>query len=213
MKYSVWFFLFSALVLTPAGWCGCPDGMKPIPSGNFMMGFRDSETNTGSFCMDIYEVTVADYQSFKPDFVPHELSEPADHPVTFITQIEAAAYCKSLGKRLPSEEEWEKACRGPKGWKYPYGDEFDGSLCHTSKVARVGTVKVGSYPKCVSGYGIFDMAGNAMEWTMSDHSKAKNFKVIKSSAWPHSTTTSRCSNRFKNLPQEKFSNTGFRCVK
>ena len=98
MKKVLGLILVCLVVISTKTWSGCPDGMKPIPSGKFKMGFRGEEARTKSFCMDVYEVTVAQYKSFKPGYVSHELSEPDDHPVTFITQNEAQAYCQSLGK-------------------------------------------------------------------------------------------------------------------
>jgi formylglycine-generating enzyme required for sulfatase activity len=50
-----------------------------------------------------------------------------EHPVIFVSWYGADEYAKSIEKRLPTEEEWEKAARGPEGWKYPWGDKFDPS--------------------------------------------------------------------------------------
>lgn len=212
MKKIYWLVILLFLLVPFTAWSGCPEDMKPVPRGKFKMGFRDEIKKTDGFCMDIYEVTVKQFKAYKPDYAPHKYSSDDDAPVTHISHKEARGYCKSQGKRLPTQEEWEKACRGPKNWKYPYGNEFDGARCRTNKVVRSGALPVGSFPKCVSAYGIFDMSGNVMEWTGSPYGKKKNY-VLKGGGWTHSMTTTRCSARFNRNPKDRFSNTGFRCVK
>ena len=110
----------------------------------------------------------------------NEISEPAywhdrkwngsNFPVVGISWYEAEAYANWLGERtghlyrLPTEAEWEKAARGTKGFKYPWGNEFDKNLCNSYESGLLRTSPVGIYPKGKSLYCCFDMAGNVWEW-------------------------------------------------
>jgi formylglycine-generating enzyme required for sulfatase activity len=84
-----------------------------------------------------------------------------EHPVTYVTWQEARSYCVWEGRRLPSEQEWERAARGDNGNKYSWGNEYD----ETKANLNSGEVKaVGSYVDDRSPHGVYDMAGNVMEW-------------------------------------------------
>lgn len=88
-------------------------------------------------------------------------------PVVGVTWYGAQSYCESIGRRLPTEAEWEHAARGPNNWLYPWGDTFDTTdRARTNRpqedVANQGPRTVGSYP--ANANGLFDMAGNVAEW-------------------------------------------------
>lgn len=94
----------------------------------------------------------------------------ADEPVVGVTWADAIAYCDWLSAklgatvRLPNEAEWELGARGPQGFTYPWGNEWiDGAAATKENNEPVRPVK--SFPKGVSPYGAFDMAGNVWEWT------------------------------------------------
>jgi formylglycine-generating enzyme required for sulfatase activity len=88
------------------------------------------------------------------------------NPVTSVNWFSADAYCKWAGKRLPSEAEWEKAARGPKGLEYPWGNKWDLNKINTmSDNDEEPYSAVGSYPDDKSPYGVYDMAANVAEWT------------------------------------------------
>lgn len=143
-----------------------------------------------TFFLDKYEVTNAQFAAFlkqHPEWMADKFRPafdngnylkdwvggefPAgmgDHPVTNVSWYAAVAYCQSLGKRLPSEAEWEYAARGGlKGKTFPWGNQpadkirvnFGGSELKT-------TTAVGTYRP--NGYGLFDMAGNVWEFTADD---------------------------------------------
>lgn len=130
------------------------------------------------FFIDRYEVTHERYKKFVDatgHAAPQDWSdgrfppERAAHPTLFVSWYDANDYCRWAGKRLPTEAEWEKAARGPDGWRYPWGDAFKPENANISTDASLfGTVKpVGSYEAGKSPYGTYDMIGNVWEWTDS----------------------------------------------
>jgi formylglycine-generating enzyme required for sulfatase activity len=164
------------------------DGMTMvfIPAGDFLLG-----TNTGqpdeklehivyldAFWIDKTEVTNSMYSwcvksgacsspmksNSKTRAYYFGNPEFDDYPVIYITWEQAKIYCEWAGRRLPTEAEWEKAARGVKGSKYPWGNTSP-DASRLNFAGMVGdTTKVGSYPRGSSPYGVVDMAGNVLEW-------------------------------------------------
>lgn len=124
------------------------------------------------FYLDVYEVTNQRYSAFvkashhRPPYQWRGLEAPKGmekRPVTNVSWDDAAAFCAWEGKRLPTEAEWERACRGTaEGEKYPWGNSAP-----TSKLAVFGldsgAVDVGTKP--MNYFGLYDMIGNVWEWT------------------------------------------------
>lgn len=212
-----------------------PPGMAPIIGQQFLMGSNQGDAdakpahavNIKSFYLDIYEVTCEAYKRFldktgrpAPNTWTNGTypSGAARHPVTGITWDDADAYAKSVGKRLPTEEEWEFAARGPGGLLYPWGNTWK-AKCSNAGNARKGLVNVGSYD-CDSPFGVQDLIGNAWEWTASDWRPypggslatpaSGGQKVIRGGNWESGPTYATATFRsgYKGVGQK----TGFRCA-
>src|SRR2546425_9661935 len=134
-------------------------GTGMIPAGPFLYGEKgkEQELSLPAFMMDLYEVTNAEYAKVRPREYP---PEKANHPVVGITWDEAKQYCETVGKRLPSEQEWEKAARGTDGRRFPWGDTYDPKKLN-AEGRNNGTTPVGQFPDGRSPYGLYDMAGKA----------------------------------------------------
>ncbi|MBO0797518.1 MAG: SUMF1/EgtB/PvdO family nonheme iron enzyme, partial [Blastocatellia bacterium] len=111
------------------------------------------------YFIDKYEVTIEAYRNDQNQIGNR-------FPITGVTWGEADNYCRSLGKRLPTEEEWEFAARGKDGRIYPWGNDYEPGRANIGNI-NGGPAPVGSYPNGDSPFGVSDMSGNAMEWTAS----------------------------------------------
>ena len=202
--------------------------MALVPSGEFIMGSDKSSPDEGperrvnlrAFAMDFTEVTRADYKRFvkeadhrRPkDWVLYGWREElADHPVVFVSLGDARSYCKWAGKRLPTEDEWEKAARGIGGNIYPWGSDFDPARANTSLTGIVGTTQVKDFEEGKSPYGLYDMAGNVWEWTDSDFSETS--KVVRGGSWGLTHRFARAFTRIGYAPDTRTNNLGFRCAR
>lgn len=157
------------------------------------------------YWIDLFEVTNAQYLRYlqktgrpSPPYYSNSTYPvgQADFPVVGVRWLDADAYCRMFDKRLPTEAEWEKACRGLNGSIFPWGNVWDASNTnvnitagehsramlidsHTAWKEMIDLVEltptgpefpglrsVGSYPGGISPFGVYDMAGNASEWVM-----------------------------------------------
>ena len=221
-----------------------PLGMLYLNGGTFIVGSDEGEQNSKPahtvslkpFFIDPDEVTCEQYKKCVDAgkcTAPTTWSNgryPAgdEHrPVTGVSWDDANSYARWAGKRLPSEEEWEYAARGPKNLTYPWGDSWRPGCANADKEgeARRAMVDVGSY-NCDSSAGAKDMIGNAWEWTSSDWApypgnrseflRKDGQKVIRGGTWD---TPSEFATGIFRAPllatgdKSEYKRTGFRCAK
>jgi formylglycine-generating enzyme required for sulfatase activity len=133
-------------------------------------------------------------------------------PTTNLTQAEAGALCEQEGKRLCTELEWERACKGPGNTTYEYGDTYKASLCATG-TARMLT-PAGLNPLCASAFGVHDLHGGVWTWTASqwrrDPSKPALATLRGGNAAP-GELHARCANGRGAKPEVRREDVGVRC--
>ncbi len=233
------------ITLVPAATMISPiDGMVMVwvPAGEFTMGSANTDTEANSdekpqhrvyiegFWISRTEITNAQYSGCvragacaPPNDEDYTRAEIAERPVTEMSWHNANEYARWVGGRLPTEAEWEKACRGTDGRIYPWG-----SAEPTDKLARysgvTGARDVGSYPEGASFYGLFDMAGNVWEWTSSGpreypyrvddgrEGPDEKMRVLRGGAFDFSAGYLRCAVRFGSDPDSRNGDVGFRVV-
>ena len=123
-------------------------------------------------------------------------------PQVDISWTEARDLCLAEGKRLCSESEWEKACKGPQNQLYGYSMTFEQGRCNTPyKEGDIwnrgpGATPSGEFAGCTSGYGVQDMIGNVWEWTDGWYSREKKWRVVRGGSWFHSVNLARADIRY-----------------
>jgi len=181
--------------------------------------------------MDKYEVTNAQYKMFldknpnlsAPPYWKKGVYEDGkdNYPVVNVDWYMAAMYCKSMGKRLPTEVEWEWAARGTTGFEYPWGESFNGEVVNSEEAGFGRLTPVGSFEKGKSPYGIYDIAGNAKEWTDSEYKGGNNqspfhgegHKIIRGGSFKSGMEEIKITKRGYAPPVYADMDVGFRCAK
>ena len=231
--------------------------MVPIPGGTFLMGSaegegKDSERPQHSvtlepFWMGKYPVTQAQWRAIASlPKIEHDLNpEPSQfavssRPVEQVSWIDAVEFCRRLSQksgheyRLPSEAEWEYACRARTTTPFHFGATLTAELANYDATAtyengprgtyREQTTTLGSFP--ANAFGLYDLHGNVFEWC-SDHwhesyvsaptngsvwlSPTKNARrIIRGGSWSYFPWYCRSASRFSDSPINRLNDVGFR---
>tara|TARA_Y100001960_G_C14756345_1_gene871450 strand:+ start:1929 stop:2645 length:717 start_codon:yes stop_codon:yes gene_type:complete len=201
-----------------------------IPAGEFLMGTEEGteierpvhKVYLEAFRISLFEVSNREFEMFQPKHIRSASSSCDKCPVTMISWYEAISYCKSKNARLPSEAEWEKAARGPAGYRYSFGEIPDQSKSNFSNSFKLGAKTVRSFQP--NGYGLYNMSGNVWEWvadwfylyskTQIDklRTRVPNAKMVRGGSWYNSDYYINLGMRFKLNPEIKLNSIGFRCA-
>ncbi len=239
--------------LAPQGEDGMP--MVFVPEGFFTMGSDTGEPDEqpkhlvylDAYWIDQYEATKAMYArcvqvgACQPALLPTQVATSIpmptptaypgmpnfdNYPVTYVTWYGANEYCIWMGRRLPTEAEWEKAARGIDGRTYPWGEGIDCDHANLYGCAR-GLMEVGRYELGKSPYGVYDMAGNVQEWVADwyfyDYYSISPFanplgyssgysRAVRGGSWGSDGNVLRPANRNGYDPSVSDYNLGFRCA-
>ena len=228
-------------------------GMKLvlIPKGTFMMGSPESEqgryenetqhevTISKGYYFGVYEVTQAQYEKVigkNPSHFQGAIvgNENADLPVENVSWDDAVEFCKKLSDlpeekkagrvyRLPTEAEWEYACRAGSKTAYSFDDE-EGLLPEYGWFNRNSsdrTHTVGLLEP--NAWGLYDMHGNVWEWCSDRHGeypkgavsdptgpKVGSSRVLRGGSWFYEAANCRSANRSRSAPSDRFNYLGFR---
>lgn len=228
------------------------DGMNLlyVAPGKFMMGSETNEKDElpvhtvflDAFWIDQTEVTNAMYakcvrmgpchsppRTFSNTRENYYGNPEFDHyPVIHVSWEAANTYCSWVGRRLPTEAQWEKAARGTDGRIYPWGaDPPKDRLLNYNHPNDGDTTEVGSYPDDFSPYGAMDMAGNVLEWVADWYSgtyyeisptanptgpDAGDHRVFRGGGWTRGSHDIRVTIRYHQAPEYTTKGLGFRCV-
>lgn len=167
-----------------------------VPGGNGTFGARAGVGGKGKspwgpevavtldpFYMDVYETTVGQILEYREDqkskkkSIPQFLNDsaPKNYPALGLNYKTTIEYLRWAGKELPTEAEYEFAASGPEHFMAPWGD---GRPLWSIPRSRDQITEIGSYPQDRSPFGIFDLAGNAREWTSDFFSEKGHVEAL-----------------------------------
>jgi formylglycine-generating enzyme required for sulfatase activity len=236
-----------------------PPGMLLVPAGDFLMGSTDDdpdaqpeekpqrEVHLDAFWIDRTEVTLGDYQAFCKATGRPMPEKPwwawgPTSPVVNVSREDADAYAKWAGRTLPTEAQWEKACRGVDGRRFHWGEEwpptalvgnlgpeiagYTDPLLHPNDVTLNGGPQ---RPEVGTPWGVLGMTGSAWEWVADWYApdayktgpdknptgpETGTLGIVRGGAWYNNIPEPfRCAARLPYDPTIKSAHVGFRCVK
>jgi len=227
-------------LVCPAGAVLVPEGIAKLGAAGDSDALTPVTRAMRPYCLDRTEVTVTQYRAcvtsgacaepektiLFPGYGPPEPMKTSlsrycnapredrpDHPMNCVDEASADRYCTWEGGRLPTEEEWEYAARGPSGSRFPWGEATPVSavLCWDRRASALGTCTVGERPLGASFAGALDMAGNVWEWTSSRTSEGN---VVRGGGWTNFLPRLVSATYRWPLPEATRLNcVGFRCVR
>jgi formylglycine-generating enzyme required for sulfatase activity len=189
-------------------------GMVFIPAGKLVAGTpRDRVPRIADEELPGTEIEL---NAFYIDLLPYP-NERGAIPTVNVTQADAERLCSAQGKRLCTELEWERACKGPDNASYDYGDAYKAASCGTG----VGADEAARRPSgdriaCKSGFGVLEMHGGAWEWTQSAWGRGKtdpSLGVLRGGNATAGELVGRCANALGRSTTTKDPTMGFRCCK
>jgi formylglycine-generating enzyme required for sulfatase activity len=178
--------------------------MAQIPESDPAEFLKETRLNVPTFRIDRTEVTNAAFEVFAKMSSTTRIARPVypdtpelkdagspRKPVAGLNWIEARAYCRFLGKELPSSQQWTRALRGriasnPQPHKnFPWGTTTDPAPAKLKGTNPPGTAEVMSFPLDKTEEGVFDLAGNIQEWT-STILEVHAMRAVRGGNWDHS---------------------------
>jgi formylglycine-generating enzyme required for sulfatase activity len=217
-----------------------PEGMIFVEGGEYLMGSENGDGDekpvhkvmVNSFYIDKYEVTQREYEKVMGNNPSYSKNPSA--PVEQVSWNDAVAYAQKIGKRLPTEAEWEYAARGgnkSRGYTYS-GSNTIGDVAWYGSNSRGTTRPVGT--KQPNELGIYDMSGNVWEWCSDWYSdtyyssspltnptglSSGTYRVLRGGSWDNLDLNCRVANRLRDdpasrdvIPTIRSYYYGFRCV-
>ncbi len=187
-------------------------GMAWIPAGVLKAG--TPEGKLPRVATEELPGTPIQLGAFYIDVFPYP-NEPGAIPQPNVSRDEAKKLCEEKGKRLCTELEWERACKGPDNTTYEYGEAYRSSACLTGQTAELSSRKpCGERSGCRSGFGVLEMHGGAWEWTDSLWGRGThdpNLGVLRGGNAEAGEIVGRCANAIGRPISKKHPTFGFRC--
>jgi formylglycine-generating enzyme required for sulfatase activity len=187
-------------------------GMAFVPAGAFRAGTPPGRTpRVADEEMPGTDVAMG---GFYIDLLPWP-NEPNAIPTSNVSRDEAEQLCVTKGKRLCTELEWERACKGPSSTTYEYGDTYRKEACGTGVALELAARRpTGELAQCKSGFGVSEMHGGVWEWTSSAWGRGSRDAaqgVLRGGNSLAGELVGRCSNAIARAPSKKSPTMGFRC--
>jgi len=213
-------------------------GMVYLAGGSFLMGSNElreaqpeQEVEVAPFWIDRYPVTVEAYAAYleatgvpEPRFWRDTRYNGSNQPVIGVNWDEAQAYAQWAGKRLPTEAQWEFAARGLENRRYPWGSlPPDPTLANFNDFLGMPSI-VSMYEDGQTPDGVYDLAGNVLEWTLDpfvpylmhrrspEQASAAPRRAVRGGAFSSPAEELQSFYRKGLFPESRLPITGFRCV-
>lgn len=188
--------------------------MTYIPAGTFLRGRLNAESPRLAKATEAL-AQIGKTKAFYIDRLEWPNSK-GERPVVNLSMAVANEHCATVGKRLCTSDEWERACKGPESHVYTYGDLYAEPKCGgepSTDANKDGLADraAGSLEECQSGWGAYDMSGGVREWTSSADSSQAKFRVVKGGKAGDPESGSRCAYGDSRNPDLTDRSIGFRC--